>query len=290
MAEGGIIYTKDINTDYQDGKDNSLIIQPNYAYIKPLNVGSDWEEIIIAICWSYTFSSTDNNKGSENDHAGADWTITENSGSTTNDTFSYIGICNNTETKYLPTLAGTPLGTGEGFLGFRYGKIYAESTSQNRMFLADNRTSNNGPNTTFMASNEVGSIINDISTNTYSSRSNCWALASPVNTSEIDDFCNVWAIRVKVYDKGLSSQRITLEKNSGFYGSHYPAAYTGSDPSLGRLKEFINSFSNSRNSIVTYDWVDANNNPLAIPDSFYFYNAFLNTRPRIHSIAVKKIS
>lgn len=265
MAEGGIIYTKTIDASVQDGVDNSLIIQPNYAYQKKFVFGDDWEHIAIGFFISYTNSITDNNKSFVSGQADV------SSGGSSKDTNTYYGIIKDSPTKYLPEVVGQPLLAGQMFFGAMHNNL---DINKNR--FEDGGNSYGG---SLLLSNEVNTTRR-YATNSGRMRSNIPLTRS----SDTTNFAAYFGLDIIVNNKGLSNQTITVSsRNQGYSG------YT--DISLTKLKSIINSntIDSENNAMDTNDHTK-DGAALPLPDSFFFYNAFLTVRPRIHAIAVKKLS
>jgi len=113
---GGTIYKKQIISGAQQGTgDNSLIIGPKHAYQVPFSFGDNWEEINIGAFFSVVSGD------SLNSGFGVSNKI---SGGTTNDTFTWIGITKNAQTKTLPLDAAN-----QGFIGYKADTIKFTNSS-----------------------------------------------------------------------------------------------------------------------------------------------------------------
>jgi len=273
MAEGGIIYTKTIDASVQDGVDNSLIIQPNYAYQKKFVFGGDWEHIAIGFFISYTNSITDNNKSFVSGQADV------SSGGSSKDTNTYYGIIKDSPTKYLPEVVGQPLLAGQMFFGAMHNnleRIESPASYRNRFLDGDNSYGGS-----LLLSNEVNT------TRRYSNNSGNMRSTIPLTrSSDTTNFAAYFGLDIIVNNKGLSNQTITVSsrnRNQGYSG------YT--DISLMKIKSIINSNTiDPDNTAMDTNDHTKDGAALPLPDSFFFYNAFLTVRPRIHAIAVKKLS
>jgi hypothetical protein len=269
VAEGGIIYTKTIDPSVQDGIDNNLIIQPNYAYQKRFNFGDDWNEIKLGIMLSYTSSVTDNNAPFSNNSNGI------GSGGESNDTFNWIGMIKNVDPKVLPLD-----NSSSSFIGLRYDRLNDISNAggfNNLNTMADTSASDN-PYASYVTSDGA----NELSRSLLNS-------AHMIPLRQIDDttlFATYLGMYIKINNKGAASQSVDI-KTYRIGGTRWELNDL-TDISLTNLKILINGndVEVTSNTNITF-----NNGGVAspIPDSFFFYNAFLNIRPRIHTIAVKKI-
>ena len=266
MAEGGTIYTKTIDPSVQDGIDKNLIIQPNYAYQKKFGFGDDWNEIKIGMFLSYTNSVTNDNAAFVNGQSNVF------SGNTNNDTYSYFGIIEDSVTKFLPGDSG-----GGSFIGRRWNTINdikpTDAGGGDNAILSDSRRLYLSTN------NDVNQI------DTYSTRDDNSTFYSSFYTETTTNFSGYTAMNISIINKGLSNQSVEITVSGG--KAKWPDnVYT--DISLNNLKSLINDSARDFTTI-TLDFNDSGT-PLNIPDSLFFYNAFLKIRPRIHAIAVKKIS
>jgi hypothetical protein len=293
MAEGGIIYTKTIDPSVQDGIDNNLIIQPNYAYQKKLEIGDDWNELTVGAYISYTYSETGENTVADN-VTQSDYGRAENSGGTTNDTFTYFGLIKAQDQKYLPNCenigfnssnetigTSSPLSSDQVFIGYAPCRI--SSISQPNINSSDTRwncfstvASGDAARATYLV-NSNSNTTDIYCERAYSRTTTLHISPSGHSTTKFGAF---WGFNISIQNRGTSSQTITLK-------SHSRHNFT-TDISLTALKQQINSLSTPYHTKI-FNHNDGAN-ALPIPDSFFFYNAFLTIRPRIHSIAVKKIS
>jgi hypothetical protein len=270
MAEGGIIYTKTIDPTIQDGIDNNLIIQPKYAYQKKFDFGDDWNEVVIGMFYSYTYSVTDNNKSFPiGDLTGV--TI-EDSGGTTSDTFTYIGLIRDAETKYLPNISGLEDDPNKSYIGVFAHKISGDIRAQyNNILYADGLNTANG-------------YTQYLTTNSYSYTKSNGNFGEPMHpvcftSADTTNFANFHAFKYSIQNKGTSNQSVDIYSE--------PYEYNITDISLSNLKTLINNVNTvSKHNVPLNNGVNA----APLPDSFFFYNGFLTIRPRIHTIAVKKIS
>jgi len=266
MAEGGKIYTKTIDSSYQDGVDNCLIIQPNYAYTRNFPFGSDWEEIQVGFFLSYTYSITDDNLSFPN-------STSVYSGEATKDLFSYMGIIKDTGTPYLPELPGNTLNINEIFAGFSFNSIY----NTNGMLVSNTNTLRRciGPSW-----NKPGLYVSTSArTHLFGQVINTETIMNFDGMADTTDFAKFIHWRFKrINASSLDISDLTYSSSSG-YGQI-------TDVSLSNLKNLMDTNYSSGYNTLDGELPSGVNNP----DSFFFYNAFQTVRPRIHAIAVKKIS
>jgi len=272
MADGGEIYQKTISATVQGGSDNSVIIQPNYAYQKKFDFEGDWEEIKIGMFISYTNSVTDPNKSFTNGQANI------NSGGSTKDTFSYWGVIKDSPTKYLPDFVNA-VDSNNVFVGGYYNLMTGIDV--------DDFSYNNVVGT---GSNGLGGLCYSANTEVRnSSGSYKWFSNMPLTyTANSTSFASYWSIGLKINNKGASNQTITLQS---YTKNNTVSSGVFSDVSLLNLMTLINTNTIVTNSDYNYTFpLNDGGSALPLPDSFFFYNAFLTVRPRIHALAVKKIS
>lgn len=293
---GGTIFTKQIESSPEQGTgDNNLIINPKYAYQVPFTFEDDWNEINIGVFLS--FVSGDNlNAGFESE------TSAKDSGGTTNDTFSWIGITKNAQTKTLPQDAAN-----QGFVGYMADQIdFRDSTATTlNKFALDGRSLGHAAGVSsygesLLSSGDIGDA--SIGSNNQGSIM-CIGLKDSAttyaDTEGSGDFCSYFGIKYTVIDKGLSSQKIKMQMcQASVNGAHInESAHIFSNPSSVEVKRLLDG--DQVVGPVTNDLTGLtfNNGSSAydLPDSFFFYNGFSsaasqNVRPRIHAWSVKKIS
>lgn len=263
---GGIIYTKTIDPQYQDGVDNNLIIQPNYAYQNKFEFGDDWTEIFVGMFFSYTFSVTNDNMGL----SGSGIVDDIDSGGTDSDTFSYIGIIKDNDVKYLPDGSGSNLAlSSTSFFGSCFKRIAVDTRED-----YDSRLSIGGSSARWLVSSDIKSSIADDWYGFYISDA----------SDGVTKFSSYVGMKFKIND--YESSTPTLDFRRYNLGERDDQKIT--DISLLNLKNIINSqsYNVQDRTFVLYNGSEK----IVKPDSFFFYNAFLDIRPRIHAVAVKKIS
>jgi hypothetical protein len=277
MNEGGEIYTKAIDASVQDGIDNVLIIQPNYAYQKEFAFGDDWTEIFVGFFLSYTDSPTiDNSPFASGD--------SRHSGGTVDDTWTYMGIIRNNDVKYLPSFGSATGDAEKSFIGFRIEYINDPHPSfSSGGFNSLNVNGGNQDVISLGGSNEY----------TFDSLVGGEGIYLPLMYSDATtSFAGYVGMKFEVLNKGTPTQQIRLTQyspNTGGANNILSTNVSYTDISLTNLKSLINAENFITDGVITLDFnngVSATN----IPDSFFFYNAFLDARPRIHAIAVKKLS
>lgn len=288
---GGTIYEKQIESGTQGTGDRSLIIEPNYAYQVPFSFGDDWNQIILGVYISFVAA------GAGNENIGVGIQTLDIGGSdegATNDTINWIGIIRNAQTKTLPLDAAN-----QGFVGHISDKIwFSASTSElvNKLEwepLSDGHAygvSAYGSN--FLSSGDIGQASAD-----YTNEGNILALGlkdfqtSLNNPEQSGNFFSYFGMKFTVIDKGLSTQKIKMQMCTAENSNHIGTPDL-SDPSTGELKKLLDG--DHLITTVTNDMTGLNFNngssAYDLPDSFYYYNAFPECRPRIHAWAVKKIS
>lgn len=287
---GGFIFEKTIQPEFQDGTDKSLLIEPHYAYQVPFTFGDDWEEIKIGMFVSYVQT------GPGNENKGLTTATTLDSGGTTNDTFTYVGLIKSQDENSLPLSLNN-----SGFIGTQSQIAYIANNngdSYNKMSHPDYGAAVQGDNKFFSTyrSEELEvkeftevqgnfNIVGSSGTNSY---------AYP---HKEDFFCSYWGLNYKVLNKGQSDQLISFK--ASIRGAYNTSNDIGSnrieDPSMENLVNIINGIGEYQysdlhaNSATGFLW-NKDGAALALPDSLFYYNAFTQVRPRIHAWAVKKIS
>ena len=206
---GGTIYKKQIISGAQQGTgDNSLIIGPKHAYQVPFSFGDNWEEINIGAFFSVVSGDSLNSGFNASDKI---------SGGTTNDTFTWIGITKNAQTKTLPLDAAN-----QGFVGYKadtirfrdvtasqdYFHCYTLGASSARMVSSYGESELD-----FSTFNNYGGLIN---TRGYTD-----GTEGPQNSG---NFCSYFGIKYTVNQKGQSNQTIRVDmcKPSGWFPSLHP--------------------------------------------------------------------
>ncbi len=290
---GGIIFEKTIDTAFQGGKDNSLLIEPNYAYQVPLDIG-DWNDIKVGLFISFVTTGV----GNEN-VAAATSTTNFGAGGTTPDTFTYYGLVKEGASNSLPLLADS-----SGFIGMQSHSGNVSTTTTNTAATAGNKFTHKSFGTSTQGDNR---FITSSGATVFEEKEfredhgnfnivGCRQTQSTSADPEKDQrYFAYWGARYQVIDKGLSTQRIRFSASFNSTTNNTLANRGLSDPSTGALVSLMNgvgehTFSNVHTSAGDgFDW---NNgvSAAALPDSLFFYNGFLDMRPRIHTWAVKKIS
>ena len=299
---GGTIFEKTINNSYQNGSDNCLIIEPNYAYQVPFTFGSDWEEITLGMFVSYVATGA----GNENVGLGTTWHY---AGGTTVETYNYIGLVTSSAENKLPTEANQ-----SGYLGMRADKMYLTNSINDYYNKLVSTSIVAGSSVIgkceFLATNQ-STILESKEFDETNGNVNILGLTD-VSSNQGDSegttqYMSYWQFNYKVLNKGQSNQLIRVTAAFGAKNGVTPFANTNDigynhhdDPSLDNLKNFINGVnlthkydgaSNMHGADTTtgFVWNDGAN-AYTLPDSLFYYNAFQSERPRIHSWAVKKIS
>lgn len=291
---GGFIFEKTIQPEFQNGTDKSLLIEPNYAYQVPFTFGDDWEEIKIGMFVSYVQT------GAGNENKGFPTTTRFNSGGTTNDTFTYVGIIKSAAEKSLPLSLNN-----SGFIGTQSQNAYIANTNReehNKMTHPDFSPSDpyEGNNKFFSTYGseelEVKRFLEQQGNFNIvgSSGLNAWAYPH-----KEDFFCSYWGLNYKVLNKGQSDQLVSFNACcKGIYEYiYYNDIERGKieDPSIENLVNIMNGAGEYQfpdlhdNSATGFLW-NKDGAALNLPDSLFYYNAFPQARPRIHAWAVKKIS
>ena len=299
---GGTIFKKTIDSSYQNGSDNCLIIEPNYAYQVPFTFGSDWEEITLGMFVSYVAT------GASNENVGLD-TSWHYAGGTTVETYNYIGLVKSSAENKLPTEANQ-----SGYLGMRADKMYLvnSTTDYFNKLLSTSivGTSTNAGKCEFLATNQ-STILESKEFDETNGNVNILGLkdtSSNYGDSEgTTKYMSYWQFNYKVLNKGQSNQLIRVTAAFGVRDGASPSANSNDIgfnyhdyPSLDNLKNFINGVKlthkydgaanmHGADTTTGFVWNDGAN-AYTLPDSLFYYNAFQNERPRIHSWAVKKIS
>lgn len=296
---GGTIYKKQIIESAQQGTgDNLLIIEPNYAYQVPLSFGDNWTKIKLGMYLSYTDISNPNSGQSANGYIDA--------GGTTNDTFNWIGLVRNANTKSLPLDV-----VNEGFVGHKSNAVYVTNNSLDdynklRIYDASSAYFNDISDANALAVTTFGSSTLD-SGIVYEHKANIrWIGTDWGSSSNFDNpglsglnaggttvgFCSYVGVEFEVVNKGQADQTISMQMFAA------DTSYTSNlfedtiNPSLTELKSLMNGndFAPSPQTDITGLVFNNGSTAYDLPDSFYFYNAFTTVRPRIHAWAVKRIS
>jgi hypothetical protein len=291
---GGTIYKKQIIFNNEQGTgDNNLIIAPKNAYQVPFTFKDDWNEISIGVFLSFVSGDTLNSGFNSSN-------ISKDSGGSTNDTFTWIGVTKNAQTKTLPLDAAN-----QGFVGYSANTVFFENSTTYYKNKLVNFNSISASGSSTYGENVLGSA--QIKCTSASSVDTggilCIGLKDDAttyaDTEGSGDFCSYFGIKYKVVDKGLSTQTIAMEMSQG--GGGQPGinqpTHVFSNPSSAELKDLIDGGStpNDNNSLDNLSFNDGSS-AYDLPDSFFFYNGFSsapefqNVRPRIHAWAVKKIS
>ena len=347
----GSPFTGDIGGGASD--DKMLVINPKYLYQVPWSFGSNWNKIKIGAFLSYTTAG--------NPNQGVDDEDIINSGTTTNENFTWIGIGVNSETKTLPLNANN-----QGFVGYMCNQIQPANdidTDDNiRAYclelstIAGNGAFGHGANTRGRASgiatfgNNIlgGSIIKvgkesdgdaiDTTVN-YDTELSQGVIHVPISSSSFfnaDDrgaFCpddngsvlgsnsnrkvnnyytKFFGMEFEVLNKGTNEQKIKMSMiKSGirdYLGTNNVNPYNAtSNATSGALEELLTNDSKgtvisthpettgidqavSRRTMTGMPFTGTDGTALDLPNSFMFYNAFSDIRPRISAWGVKKVS
>lgn len=289
---GGFIYEKTIQPQFQNGTDKSLLIEPNYAYQVPFTFGDDWEEIKIGMFVSYVQT------GVGNENKGFTGAPTLDSGGTSNDTFTYVGVIKSDAGNSLPLSANN-----SGFIGTQSQHLYIANSStddHNKLSHPDfSLYPNNGENKFFSTygSEELESRVFSELQGNFNIVGSSGIITSYAYPHTGTYFCSYWGLNYKVLNKGQSNQLVNFK--GSFYGtgaSQNSITYNKiQDPSIENLVIIMNGIGEFKlpdlhdNPATGFVW-NKNGAALALPDSLFYYNAFLEARPRIHAWAVKKIS
>ena len=333
--------------------DKMLVINPKYLYQVPWSFGSNWNKIKIGAFLSYTTAA--------NPNQGADSEDVVNSGTASNENFTWIGIGVNSETKTLPLNANN-----QGFVGYMCNQIQPANdidTDDNiRAYclelstIAGNGAFGHGANTRGRASgiatfgNNIlgGSIIKvgkesdgdaiDTTVN-YDTELSQGVIHVPISSSSFfnaDDrgaFCpddngsvlgsnsnrkvnnyytKFFGMEFEVLNKGTNEQKIKMSMiKSGirdYLGTNNVNPYNAtSNATSGALEELLTNDSKgtvisthpettgidqavSRRTMTGMPFTGTDGTALDLPNSFMFYNAFSDIRPRISAWGVKKVS
>lgn len=288
---GGFIFEKTIQPEFQDGTDKSLLIEPNYAYQVPFTFGDDWEEIKIGMFVSYVQT------GAGNENKGLTTITTLDSGGTTNDTFTYVGLIKSQDENSLPLSLNN-----SGFIGTQSRNAYIRDSAfdyYNKLTHPDYGTANQGDNKFFSTYRSEELEVKEFaeSSGNFNIIGSSGTVTSYAYPHKEDFFCSYWGLNYKVLNKGQSDQLVS------FKASIYGTSSTSNDIGLNKIEDpSIENLVNIINGIGEYQYSDLHDNSatgflwnkdgaaLTLPDSLFYYNAFAEVRPRIHAWAVKKIS
>lgn len=294
---GGTIYEKAISADGPQGStDNCLIIEPKHAWQIPLSYGNDWNEIKIGLFYSYV--NADDYNG--NYPTPSSIATHLNSGGTTPDTYTYIGLTKNQFTKALP---GDP--ANEAFVGLEWNRTLGHpnnsSNSYNAMSWRDDPIVAN-PDLELNVRAYSGSELKAWSFFDNADRHPRLCFNDPNDTGSIIDnigdpstsiyFYSYFSL---TYKKVPSEQKLKVRIRNA---KDVSAVSTSADPSLNHLKELLDGgdlvdslFPTTEKSLLFSSFTEQQFIEYTDKlDSYIFYNAFSFLRPRIHAWAVKKIS
>jgi hypothetical protein len=289
---GGFIFEKTIQPEFQDGTDKTLLIEPNYAYQVPFTFGDDWEEIKIGMFVSYVQT------GAGNENKGLTATTTLDSGGTTNDTFTYVGLIKSQDENSLPLSLNN-----SGFIGTQSRNAYIRGDSTldyyNKLTHPSYGSAQQGDNKFFSTygSEELEAIRFQESQGNFNIVGSSGTSSSNAYPHFETFFCSYWGLNYKVLNKGQSDQLVSFK--ASIYGANSTSNDIGAnkieDPSTENLVNIINGIGEYQysdlhaNSATGFLW-NKDGAALTLPDSLFYYNAFTQVRPRIHAWAVKKIS
>ena len=300
---GGTIFKKQIADNGFGTGDNCLIIDSNYAYQAPFSFGDNWNKIKLGMFLSFT-SGVEHNQGSLSEGY-------EDAGGISNDTFNWIGLVKNAQTKSLPLDVANL-----GFVGHKSNAIYLASSSSNNgntLRIKNSSALFNGTGDgNALAVTSMGEIT--LSTGLiYDHEKNIPAVfkkyessvaSSPEASGFVNEtgngFCAYVGMTFEVHNKGTNDQRISMTMHGE--NTTDPLTANTADVSLHKLERYIDSLDTSGTQDSFTDSSNTNQNQITglifsngssaydLPDSFFFYNALPIARPRIHAWAVKKLN
>jgi len=255
------IYTKTTST----GTDDCLIIDHQNAWRLPFDIGDDWTKIHVGMFWSWIDASGDNVNYTGGEIA---------NGSSTNDTWGYMGFTRDTVPIWLPdSSSGYTTGDPQKvYAGLRFNKVKASDATP---ALTDSTTSFSDKSTFF---SNLGDRAVQQSTTSSNSVTTCWF---PHANAE-SGFASYIGFDIEKTGSTANGLKIRDASSQTQY----------SDVSIDALKSKMgtSAFSSTTDE-KTFLWTDNSSlNPQPFPNSFFLYNPFTEIRPRIHSFAVKKIS
>lgn len=279
-----VIYTK--TTDI--GDDNCLILDVKNSYKRQFPMGDDWTQIHVGFFYSFTTSVNSVTGNNEYD----DSLLPFNSGQTTADTFMYLGVSRYAAPdNFLPgsnyTGGADPnlISTGnadQSFAGVRYSKLTYKSDIGGNKYGSVLGGDGHGWNVGVNQDNTAWGITGD-----YDS------VSEVINTAYKPTLGVEYASYI-----GFDIWKTTLNGLPKLYIRQYANNVDGppadeipvSDVSADTLKQRIDD--SLKVNLLTGDTranviLDYSGNS---PDSFFFYNGFGDTRLRIHSMGVKKVS
>ena len=234
--------------------------------------------------------------GAGNENKGLTTATTLDSGGTTNNTFTYLGLIKEQTENVLPLSANS-----SGFIGTQSRNAYIRDSIldyYNKLTHPDYGTALQGDNKFFST---YGS--EELEVKRFAENLGNFNIVASSGTSNYayphreDYFCSYWGLNYKVINKGQSDQLVS------FKASIYGTASNSNDIAFNKIEDpSIENLVNIINGIGEYQYINLHGNSatgflwnkdgaaLALPDSLFFYNAFQSLRPRIHAWAVKKIS
>ena len=304
---GGTIFRKQIADNGFGTGDNCLKIDGNYAYQVPFSFGDKWNKIKFGMYLSFV-SGASLNGGTEADNG------YEDAGGTTNDTFNWIGLVRNANTKSLPLDV-----VNQGFVGHKSHAVYVQNnvyTDYNTLRILDTNQSffdgfadsNALATSTFGTSTLSTGLIEDGHGNIPTIyKQDGSVVSSPSNSGSVLEtgrgFCAYVGMTFEVHDKGSASQKISMTMHTSDNKTSVSHATSKiANVSMDSLKFLMNGAdttetqathtdaSNSAPNEITGLAFNNGTNAHPLPDSFFFYNAMPKARPRIHAWAVKKFS
>ena len=280
------IYTKTIDPAYQGGTDDSLVIDMRSAYIEDLSFEDKWDSVFVGMFLSYTASDVDDNLSFQSGD-------NTSSGGVTAKTYSYIGLIRSIQGgNYIPDFDtnSEPTDPQRCFAGIRFSKINNtgsaySSQDPNSALCIDtfNRghvefgSYRKGPSETDGAD---PSLLN--TSNTQTGNHIYMPFSQTGDTTEFAAFVGL------KFEKTLNES----PENRSLRVSLYTSSTKYSDPSKASLDSLMDTVESAPDEVVTMTWenytYDSPDEEVAYPNAFFFYNAFQDARPRIHTIHHKR--
>ncbi len=277
------IYTKTIDPSVQGGTDNCLILDPQAAYRVPFSFGDDWTEVKVGAFWSFTFSPTDDNINEPSS------SVRHYSGGSGADTWSYFGVCRNIDgVDYLPDVNNKSGNNNMCYAGFVWSQIYYSTASSHHTYSRFNSNSTidisgGGVNNVVWHNSAEPFVQSDIAKNV----STVAYVYNPFyHSHETTGFAGYLGFKFRKLPAENGFKRFGITRFA-YDGSE--AARRITDVTMPNLKTHMNS-EDYKNAVETvFDWGTVEED-LPYPDSVLIYNASQTMRPRIHTLAVKRIS
>lgn len=256
------IYTKTTT----GGDEKSLVFDPQYAYQVPFEFGQDWTDIKIGFFYNFVGLADGNAVlppiDGQDAHAVGD---------------SFVGIVKTQTPDFVPLSPSSGV-----FVGKRYDRILDITRAGDPYYRALLYSFSNAYNSVYISSNGP-TLLSNIQALTDESH------YAGYNATATSNFCFYMGLRFTLIGKGTSGQTIKVRGYGPVDGipARNASTSTIADSSLTNLKNLmIADFLYHDNTLILNNGAVAE----AVPDALYWYNGFQTVRPRIHAVAIQKLS